>query len=173
MFDSVLVANRGEIALRIGKTLHRLGVGWIAVYSDADAGAPHVTEADAAVRLGPAAAAHSYLSIERIIAAATETGAQAVHPGYGFLAENAEFAAACAKAGLVFIGPPAEAIEAMGDKIRAKRLVAAAGVPVVPGRTESGMTDGQLAEAAAEVGFPVLLKPSAGGGGKGMRLVED
>jgi acetyl-CoA/propionyl-CoA carboxylase biotin carboxyl carrier protein len=173
LFDSVLVANRGEIAVRVGKTLRRMGIRWISVYSDADADAPHVTEADVAVRLGPAAAAQSYLSIERIIAAATESGAQAIHPGYGFLSENAEFAAACAKAGLVFIGPPAEAIEAMGDKIRAKRLVAAAGVAVVPGRTESGMSDEQLAQAAQEVGFPVLLKPSAGGGGKGMRLVTD
>ncbi|HEX4724517.1 MAG TPA: biotin carboxylase N-terminal domain-containing protein [Pseudonocardiaceae bacterium] len=172
MFDTVLVANRGEIAVRVIDTLRRLGVRSVAVYSDPDAGARHVLAADVAVRIGPARAAESYLSIERIIAAARQTGAQAVHPGYGFLSENAAFARACADAGLVFVGPPASAIEAMGDKIRAKLAVDAAGVPVVPGRTEPGMSDSQLAEAAAEIGFPVLLKPSAGGGGKGMRLVS-
>jgi acetyl-CoA/propionyl-CoA carboxylase biotin carboxyl carrier protein len=171
MFDTVLVANRGEIAVRVIDTLRRLGIRSVAVYSDADAGARHVLAADVAVRIGPAKAAESYLSAERIVAAAVRTGAQAVHPGYGFLSENAAFAAACAQAGLVFIGPPVAAIEAMGDKIRAKLTVQQAGVPVVPGRTEPDMTDGQLADAAAEVGFPVLLKPSAGGGGKGMRLV--
>jgi acetyl-CoA/propionyl-CoA carboxylase, biotin carboxylase, biotin carboxyl carrier protein len=171
MFDTVLVANRGEIAVRVIRTLRRLGIRSVAVYSDADAGARHVAEADVAVRLGPAAAAQSYLSAERIVDAALRTGAQAVHPGYGFLSENTAFAAACEAAGLVFVGPPASAIEAMGDKIRAKQLVSAAGVAVVPGRTESGMTDAELTEAAREVGFPVLLKPSAGGGGKGMRLV--
>jgi len=172
MFDTVLIANRGEIAVRVIATLRRLGIRSVAVYSDADADARHVREADVAVRIGPAVAAESYLSIERILAAATETGAQAIHPGYGFLSENAAFAAACERAGIVFIGPPAAAIEAMGDKIRAKRMVSSAGVPVVPGRIEAGMTDEQLAEAAAEVGYPVLLKPSAGGGGKGMREVN-
>ena len=172
MFDSVLVANRGEIAVRVVKALRRLGIRSVAVYSDADSDARHVREADVAVRIGPAAARESYLSIERIVDAALSTGAQAVHPGYGFLAENAEFARACEKAGLVFIGPSPDAIEAMGDKIRAKLTVRAAGVPVVPGRTEPGMTDDALVEAAAEIGFPVLLKPSAGGGGKGMRLVH-
>jgi acetyl-CoA/propionyl-CoA carboxylase biotin carboxyl carrier protein len=172
VFDTVLIANRGEIAVRIVRTLRRLGIRSVAVYSDADAGAPHVAAADLAVRIGEAPAARSYLSIERIIDAATETGAQAIHPGYGFLAENAAFATACAKAGLVFVGPPPEAIEAMGDKIRAKLLVAAAGVSVVPGRAEPGMSDVDIAAAVAEVGYPVLLKPSAGGGGKGMRLVE-
>ncbi|NUT46374.1 MAG: ATP-grasp domain-containing protein [Saccharothrix sp.] len=172
MFDSVLVANRGEIAVRVIRALRRFGIRSVAVYSDADADALHVREADVAVRLGPASARESYLSVERVVEAALSTGAQAVHPGYGFLAENAEFARACEKAGLVFIGPPADAIEAMGDKIRAKLTVAAAGVPVVPGRTEVGMTDDDLVAAAAEIGFPVLLKPSAGGGGKGMRLVE-
>jgi acetyl-CoA/propionyl-CoA carboxylase biotin carboxyl carrier protein len=172
MFDTVLVANRGEIAVRVIDTLRRLGIRSVAVYSDADAGARHVLAADVAVRIGPARAAESYLSAERIIEAARRTGAQAVHPGYGFLSENAAFAAACAQAGLVFVGPPVSAIEAMGDKIRAKLTVAQAGVPVVPGRTEPDMTDDQLATAATEVGFPVLLKPSAGGGGKGMRLVE-
>ncbi|MDQ3576367.1 MAG: acetyl/propionyl/methylcrotonyl-CoA carboxylase subunit alpha [Actinomycetota bacterium] len=173
MFTSVLIANRGEIAVRVVKTLRRLRIRSIAVYSDADANARHVREADVAVRIGPAAAMDSYLSIERILAAAKETGAEAVHPGYGFLAENAEFARACEAAGLVFIGPPASAIDAMGDKIRAKQTVMAAGVPVVPGRTEAGMSDDDLVSAAGEVGFPVLLKPSAGGGGKGMRLVTE
>jgi acetyl-CoA/propionyl-CoA carboxylase biotin carboxyl carrier protein len=171
MFDTVLVANRGEIAVRVIDTLRRLGIRSVAVYSDADAGARHVLAADVAVRLGPAKASESYLSAERIVEAAVRTGAQAVHPGYGFLSENADFAAACERAGLVFIGPPVAAIEAMGDKIRAKLTVEKAGVPVVPGRTEPDMTDEQLADAAVEVGFPVLLKPSAGGGGKGMRLV--
>ncbi|MGW2331310.1 acetyl/propionyl/methylcrotonyl-CoA carboxylase subunit alpha [Streptomyces sp. NPDC001700] len=173
MFDTVLVANRGEIAVRVIRTLRRLGVRSVAVYSDADADARHVREADTAVRIGPAAAAESYLSIGRLLEAAARTGAQAVHPGYGFLAENAAFARACADAGLVFIGPPAGAIELMGDKIRAKETVRAAGVPVVPGSSGSGLTDAQLIDAAREIGTPVLLKPSAGGGGKGMRLVRD
>jgi acetyl-CoA/propionyl-CoA carboxylase biotin carboxyl carrier protein len=173
MFDTVLVANRGEIAVRVIRTLRALGVRSVAVFSDADADARHVREADTAVRIGPAPAAMSYLSAERLLEAAARTGAQAVHPGYGFLAENAGFARACADAGLVFIGPPAEAISLMGDKIRAKETVRAAGVPVVPGSSGSGLTDAQLADAAHEIGMPVLLKPSAGGGGKGMRLVRD
>ncbi|WP_329317615.1 acetyl/propionyl/methylcrotonyl-CoA carboxylase subunit alpha [Streptomyces sp. NBC_01262] len=173
MFDTVLVANRGEIAVRVVRTLRRLGVRSVAVFSDADAGARHVREADTAVRIGPAAAAQSYLSIERLLDAAARTGAQAVHPGYGFLAENASFARSCDHAGLVFIGPPADAIGLMGDKIRAKETVRAAGVPVVPGSSGSGLDDGQLIAAAREIGTPVLLKPSAGGGGKGMRLVHD
>ncbi|MFJ3904286.1 acetyl/propionyl/methylcrotonyl-CoA carboxylase subunit alpha [Streptomyces sp. NPDC090025] len=168
MFDTVLVANRGEIAVRVIRTLRRLGVRSVAVYSDADAGARHVREADTAVRIGAAPAAESYLSVPALLDAAARTGAQAVHPGYGFLAENAAFARACAEAGLVFIGPPAEAIALMGDKIRAKETVQAAGVPVVP-----GAADPHIAEAARELGAPVLLKPSAGGGGKGMRLVRD
>ncbi|MFC9913571.1 acetyl/propionyl/methylcrotonyl-CoA carboxylase subunit alpha [Streptomyces sp. NPDC127197] len=168
MFDTVLVANRGEIAVRVIRTLRSLGVRSVAVFSDADADARHVREADTAVRIGPAPAAESYLSVERILQAAARTGAQAVHPGYGFLAENAGFARACADAGLVFIGPPADAIALMGDKIRAKETVKAAGVPVVPGGR-----DPELAQAARELGAPVLLKPSAGGGGKGMRLVRD
>jgi acetyl-CoA/propionyl-CoA carboxylase biotin carboxyl carrier protein len=173
MFETVLVANRGEIAVRVIRTLRSLGVRSVAVFSDADADARHVREADTAVRIGPAPAAESYLSVERILEAAARTGAQAVHPGYGFLAENASFARACTDAGLVFIGPPADAIALMGDKIRAKETVEAAGVPVVPGSSGSGLTDGQLADAAREIGMPVLLKPSAGGGGKGMRLVRD
>jgi len=157
MFDTVLVANRGEIAVRVMDTLRRLGIRAVAVYSDADADTRHVREADLAVRIP------DYLSIPDIVRAAVGAGAEAVHPGYGFLAENARFARACAQAGLVFIGPPASAIDAMGDKIRAKATVAAAGVPVVPGSAEVTRAD--------EVGYPLLLKPSAGGGGKGMRLV--
>ncbi|WP_030742146.1 biotin carboxylase N-terminal domain-containing protein [Streptomyces sp. NRRL S-31] len=168
MFDTVLVANRGEIAVRVIRTLRSLGVRSVAVFSDADADARHVREADTAVRIGPAPAAESYLSVERLLAAAARTGAQAVHPGYGFLAENAGFARACEEAGLVFVGPPADAIALMGDKIRAKETVRAAGVPVVPGGR-----DPELARAARDLGAPVLLKPSAGGGGKGMRLVRD
>ncbi|MEU2976047.1 biotin carboxylase N-terminal domain-containing protein [Streptomyces hirsutus] len=173
MFETVLVANRGEIAVRVIRTLRSMGVRSVAVFSDADADARHVREADTAVRIGPAPAAESYLSVERLLEAAARTGAQAVHPGYGFLAENAGFARACAEAGLVFVGPPADAIALMGDKIRAKETVRAAGVPVVPGSSGSGLTDDQLADAAREIGVPVLLKPSAGGGGKGMRLVRD
>ncbi|OKJ12364.1 acetyl-CoA carboxylase, partial [Streptomyces sp. TSRI0261] len=173
MFDTVLVANRGEIAVRVIRTLREQGVRSVAVFSDADADARHVREADTAVRIGPPAASESYLSVPALLEAARRTGAQAVHPGYGFLAENAEFARACADAGLVFIGPPASAISLMGDKIRAKETVAAYGVPVVPGSSGSGLTDAQLEEAAREIGTPVLLKPSAGGGGKGMRLVRD
>ncbi|MGW0467456.1 ATP-binding protein [Streptomyces sp. NPDC003027] len=168
MFDTVLVANRGEIAVRVIRTLRAMGVRSVAVYSDADAEARHVREADTAVRIGPPAASESYLSIPALLEAARRTGAQAVHPGYGFLAENAAFAEACAEAGLVFIGPPATAISLMGDKIRAKETVKAAGVPVVP-----GAADPELEAAARELGAPVLLKPSAGGGGKGMRLVRD
>ncbi|MFD5429347.1 acetyl/propionyl/methylcrotonyl-CoA carboxylase subunit alpha [Streptomyces sp. NPDC127084] len=172
MFDTVLVANRGEIAVRVIRTLRAMGVRSVAVFSDADADARHVREADTAVRLGPAPAAESYLSVKRLLDAARLSGAQAVHPGYGFLAENAAFAQACEDAGLVFIGPPAQAISLMGDKIRAKETVRKAGVPVVPGSSGSGLTDEQLAEAAREIGMPVLLKPSAGGGGKGMRLTR-
>ncbi|WP_405359911.1 ATP-grasp domain-containing protein [Kitasatospora sp. NBC_00085] len=178
MFDTVLVANRGEIAVRVIRTLRRLGVRSVAVFSDADADAPHVREADTAVRLGPAdrsdsSAAETYLRTDQILAAARRTGAQAVHPGYGFLAENAAFARACADAGLAFIGPPPSAVELMGDKINAKEAVRAAGVPVVPGSRATAPTDGELVAAAEEIGYPVLLKPSAGGGGKGMRLVRD
>ncbi|MFE6505507.1 biotin carboxylase N-terminal domain-containing protein [Kitasatospora sp. NPDC057738] len=178
MFDTVLVANRGEIALRVIRTLRRLGIRSVAVFSDADADAPHVREADVAVRLGPAdrsdsSAAETYLRTDRILDAARRTGAQAVHPGYGFLAENPGFARACADAGLAFIGPPPGAVELMGDKINAKEAVRAAGVPVVPGSRATAPTDDQLVAAADEIGYPVLLKPSAGGGGKGMRLVRD
>jgi acetyl-CoA/propionyl-CoA carboxylase biotin carboxyl carrier protein len=171
-FDTVLVANRGEIAVRVIRTLRAMGIRSVAVYSDADAGARHVAEADVAVRIGPAPARQSYLNIPAVVKAAVRTGAQAVHPGYGFLSENADFAAALAQAGIVFIGPPARAIATMGDKITAKAAVSAFGVPVVPGISRPGLTDDDLIDGAAEVGFPVLVKPSAGGGGKGMRMVE-
>lgn len=173
MFETVLVANRGEIAVRVIRTLRRLGIRSVAVYSDPDAGARHVLEADEAVRLGPAAARESYLNIDKVIEAAVRTGSQAIHPGYGFLSENAEFAAACERSSVVFLGPPAQAIQVMGDKITAKNAVAAFDVPVVPGVARPGLSDDALAAAADEVGYPVLIKPSAGGGGKGMRLVED
>jgi acetyl-CoA/propionyl-CoA carboxylase biotin carboxyl carrier protein len=173
LFETVLVANRGEIAVRVIRTLRRLGIRSVAVYSDADATARHVLEADEAVRLGPAPARESYLDIEKVVDAAVRTGSQAIHPGYGFLSENADFAAACERAGVVFLGPPVRAIQVMGDKITAKNAVAAFDVPVVPGVAKPALTDDELVAAAEEVGYPVLIKPSAGGGGKGMRLVED
>ena len=172
MFRRVLIANRGEIACRVMATCRRMGVATVAVYSDADAGAKHVAMADAAVRIGPAAAAESYLRGEAIVAAALATGAEAVHPGYGFLSENPEFVEAVEAAGLVFIGPSAAAIRAMGLKDAAKALMAAAGVPVVPGYHGADQDDGRLAAEAEAVGYPVLIKAVAGGGGKGMRRVE-
>ena len=172
-FDTVLVANRGEIAVRVIRTLQAMGIRSVAVFSDADADARHVREADVAVRLGPAPARQSYLSIDALLDAVERTGAQAVHPGYGFLSENASFAAALHDRGVVFIGPPVRAIETMGDKIAAKAAVSAFGVPVVPGVSRPGLTDEDLIAGAAEVGYPVLVKPSAGGGGKGMRVVHD
>lgn len=173
MFNSVLIANRGEIAVRVIRTLRAMGIRSVAVFSDADAGARHVAEADVAVRIGPAPARQSYLSIDAILDAVARTGAQAVHPGYGFLSENADFAGALQKAGIAFIGPPAAAIQTMGDKITAKAAVSEFGVPVVPGISRPGLTDDDLIGGAVEVGFPVLVKPSAGGGGKGMRVVHD
>jgi acetyl-CoA/propionyl-CoA carboxylase biotin carboxyl carrier protein len=170
-FDVVLVANRGEIARRVLRTLRALGIRSVAVYSEADRDAVHVREADTAVCVGPAAPAESYLRIDAVIGAARATGAQAIHPGYGFLSENAAFARACADAGIVFIGPGVEALETMGDKIRAKRHVSAAGVPTVPGVSEPGLDDDALAAAAAGMTYPILIKPSAGGGGKGMHVV--
>jgi acetyl-CoA/propionyl-CoA carboxylase, biotin carboxylase, biotin carboxyl carrier protein len=172
MFRKVLVANRGEIAVRVIRTLRALGIASVAVYSDADAAAVHVRDADEAVRIGQAAASESYLNIDAIVAAAVAAGAEAVHPGYGFLAENARFARACSDVGLVFIGPPAAAIEAMGDKIAAKAVVSAAGVPVVPGAGAAGMPDEELIDRLNGFVFPLLIKPSAGGGGKGMRVVS-
>jgi len=170
--STVLVANRGEIACRIMRTARAMGLRTVAVYSDADAAALHVKLADTAVRIGPAAAADSYLSINNIIAAAKASGATAIHPGYGFLSENAKFAQAVAEAGLVLVGPPPAAIEIMGDKARAKRRMIEAGVPCVPGYEGEDQSAKAFASAAAKVGFPVMVKAAAGGGGRGMRLVE-
>jgi acetyl/propionyl-CoA carboxylase alpha subunit len=172
MLERVLVANRGEIARRVIRTCLRLGVATVAVYSDADAGEPHVREADAAVRLGPAPAGESYLAIDRLVEAARSTGCDAVHPGYGFLSENAAFAEAVVGAGLVFVGPSPDVIRLMGDKAAAKRRLTEAGVPVVPGLDDDTLDDDALLVAAADVGFPLLVKAVAGGGGKGMRVVH-
>jgi acetyl-CoA/propionyl-CoA carboxylase, biotin carboxylase, biotin carboxyl carrier protein len=172
-FQTVLVANRGEIALRVIRTLREMGIRSVAVFSDADATARHVAEADVAVAIGPAPARQSYLNIDAVVDAARRTEAQAIHPGYGFLSENADFAAALEAAGIVFIGPPVKAIQTMGDKIAAKTTVSAFGVPVVPGIARPGLTDDELVAAAADIGYPVLVKPSAGGGGKGMRVVHE
>ncbi len=171
MFDSILIANRGEIAVRIARTAKRMGLRVIAVYSEADRAAPHVAHADEAYCIGPAPAAQSYLDAGAILEAARHSEAQCLHPGYGFLAENAEFAALCAKNGIVFVGPSPEAIRAMGLKSTAKTLMQKAGVPVVPGYHGEAQDDAVLGEEAIKIGFPVLIKPSAGGGGKGMRLV--
>lgn len=168
----LLVANRGEIALRIMRACDELGIQTVAVYSDADAGALHVRKAGCAVRLGPAAPAESYLAIPRLIEAARSSGADAVHPGYGFLAENAAFAAACEEAGLTFVGPSSSVMALMGSKIEARTAMKQAGLPVVPGETPDDQSDGALAAAAARIGFPLLVKASAGGGGKGMRVVR-
>jgi propionyl-CoA carboxylase alpha chain/3-methylcrotonyl-CoA carboxylase alpha subunit len=172
MFKSVLVANRGEIARRVFRTARRLGISTVAVFSDADADAPHVREADQAVRLGPPPARESYLDVAAVLEAARRTGAEAIHPGYGFLSENAEFAEAVVAAGLVWIGPPPSAIRAMGLKDAAKRLMAEAGVPVTPGYLGDDQSPDRLAAEAAKIGFPVLIKAVAGGGGKGMKRVE-
>jgi 3-methylcrotonyl-CoA carboxylase alpha subunit len=172
MFHKILIANRGEIACRVAATAARLGVRTVAVYSDADALAAHVQACDEAVHIGGAAVADSYLQWQRILDAAVQTGAQAVHPGYGFLSENADFANACAKAGLVFIGPGVAAIEAMGLKAASKQLMEKAGVPLVPGYHEADQSPALLASEARRIGFPVLIKASAGGGGKGMRIVH-
>ncbi len=168
----LLVANRGEIAVRIFRACRDLGIETVAVYSDADRTAPHVTGADYAVRLGPPPSAESYLSIPRILDAARKTGASLVHPGYGFLAESAEFARACAEAGLTFVGPSPDAIEAMGSKIRSRELMEQAGVPVVPGTKGPAREPTELVRFARGAGYPILLKASAGGGGKGMRRVD-
>jgi acetyl-CoA carboxylase biotin carboxylase subunit len=172
-FEKVLVANRGEIARRVMRTLREMGIASVAVYSDADAEAPHVAEADEGVRIGPAPSRESYLAIDRIVEAARSVGADAVHPGYGFLAENADFAERCTEAGLAFIGPPAQAIRKMGSKIEAKAIMAAAGVPVIPGCSGAGLLDAALAAEARKLGYPVLIKASAGGGGRGMRIAGD
>src|SRR5712671_2997099 len=172
MFDKLLIANRGEIACRIQRTARRLGVATVAVYSDADAEALHVRAADEAVRIGPAAARDSYLRGDALIAAALKSGAQAIHPGYGFLSENAPFAADCAQAGLAFVGPPPAAIRAMASKSAAKALMQEAGVPLVPGYHGEDQSPALLQREADRIGYPVLIKASAGGGGKGMRRVD-
>ena len=171
-FHTLLIANRGEIACRVIRTARAMGLRPVAVYSEADRGAMHVAEADEAVLLGPARARDSYLSIERVIEAARKSGAEAVHPGYGFLSENAEFAQACADAGLVFVGPTAEMMVAMGSKSGSKALMEKAGVPLVPGYHGEAQDEATLAKAAEQAGFPVLVKASAGGGGRGMRVVR-
>ncbi len=172
MFDKILIANRGEIACRIIRTAQCLGIGTVAVYSDADAAARHVAMADEAYRLGPAAAGESYLRAELILDAARRSGADAIHPGYGFLSENAAFAEACGAAGISFIGPPVAAITAMGSKSAAKKIMEQAGVPLVPGYHEEDQDDARLAQEAEKTGYPLLIKASAGGGGKGMRVVR-
>ena len=171
MFGKLLIANRGEIACRVIRTARRLGIKTVAVYSQADSGALHTRMADEALEIGPPPGAESYLNIKRIIAAAKESGAKAIHPGYGFLSENADFARACAEAGLVFIGPPAEAIRIMGSKAASKALMEQVGVPLVPGYHGAAQDDDRLRAEAQAIGYPVLIKASAGGGGKGMRAV--
>src|SRR5689334_19167312 len=173
MFDTVLIANRGEIALRVMRSSKELGLRTVAVYSEADRAAPHVAYADEAFLIGPPPAPQSYLDGERIIAAARAAGAGAIHPGYGFLAENAAFARACAAAGLVFVGPPAEAIEAMGSKTSARELMDRAGVPVIPGTNSAVDTVEEALEIAQGIGYPVAVKASAGGGGKGIEVAAD
>ncbi|MDP2701195.1 MAG: biotin carboxylase N-terminal domain-containing protein, partial [Candidatus Rokubacteria bacterium] len=172
-FTKVLIANRGEIAVRVIRACREMGIATVAVFSEADREALHVLQADEAVAIGPAPAALSYLNQDTIIAAARATGAQAVHPGYGFLAENAAFAEACAAAGLVFIGPPPAAVRSMGDKMAARRVAAKLGVPLVPGTSEPLADGAEAARVAREIGYPVMIKAAMGGGGKGMRLVED
>jgi acetyl-CoA/propionyl-CoA carboxylase biotin carboxyl carrier protein len=170
MFQKVLIANRGEIAIRVARTLKEMGITSVAVYSEIDREAPHVREADEAFLIGPAVPAESYLNIEKIIATAKEAGAEAIHPGYGFLAENADFANACADAEIVFIGPPAKAIEEMGSKTRAREIMEAAGVPIVPGATEPAVDIAAARKQAEEAGYPVACKAAGGGGGKGFRV---
>jgi geranyl-CoA carboxylase alpha subunit len=167
----VLIANRGEIAVRVIRTARDLGYRTVAVYSEADANALHVSEADQAVCIGPAAVAESYLVADRILEAARKTGADAIHPGYGFLSENASFAQACEAAGVVFIGPRADAIELMGSKRRSKIAMIGAGVPCIPGYQDTDQSEETLLAKAGEIGFPLMVKASAGGGGRGMRLV--
>src|SRR5262249_49732231 len=172
-FSTVLIANRGEIAVRVMRTARALGYRTVAVYSDIDRDAPHVRLADRAVPIGPAPAGESYLSIDRIIAAAGRSGADAIHPGYGFLSESAAVARACTEAGILFLGPPAQGDRVMGNKAQAKRRMKEAGVPCVPGYDGAAQDDATLAREALAVGLPVMIKAAAGGGGKGMRLVTD
>src|SRR5438874_257288 len=173
MIRRLLVANRGEIALRIIRACRELRIETVAVYSEADAGAPHVAAADRALPVGPAPAAESYLSIPRLMRAVADSAADAVHPGYGFLAENPRFASACEEAGVVFVGPPSSVLAQMGSKIEARRLMDRAGLPVVPGETPEDQSDAGVGRSVERVGLPALIKPSAGGGGKGMRRVTD
>ncbi|MFB7250832.1 biotin carboxylase N-terminal domain-containing protein [Microbacterium sp. NPDC056234] len=173
VYSSVLIANRGEIARRVIRTLRALGIRSVAVYSDADAASPHVREADDAVWIGASPAGESYLRVDAIIDAARESGAEAIHPGYGFLSESVALARACASAGLVFIGPGVDALEIMGDKARSRAHVSQRGVPVVPGFDAAGLSDAEIADRASDIGYPLLVKPSAGGGGKGMEIVRD
>src|SRR3954468_5545966 len=173
MFEKVLVANRGEIAIRVMRTLEELGIGSVAVYSEPDRDAPHARRADEAFLIGPGPASESYLVVEKIIEVAQKSGADAIHPGYGFLAENAAFARACGEAGVVFIGPPPEAIDAMGSKTKARELMSAAGVPIVPGTTDPVETVKDAAKIIDDtVGYPVAIKAAGGGGGKGFRVAE-
>src|SRR5471030_406134 len=172
MFSKILIANRGEIACRVMRTARRMGIKTVAVYSDADADALHVREADEAVRIGEPPASESYLRIDRIIEACRQTGAEAVHPGYGFLSEKAAFASALGAAGIVFIGPTPAAMAAMGDKIESKKLAAKAGVSTVPGHLGIIPDAAQAVRIASEIGYPVMIKASAGGGGKGMRIAR-
>ena len=172
MFTKILIANRGEIACRVIKTARSMGIRTVAVYSEADAGARHVRLADEAVLIGPPPARESYLRVDAILDAAKETGAEAIHPGYGFLSENEDFASACVREGVVFIGPPVEAIRAMGSKSASKQLMEKAGVPLVPGYHGDNQDPSFLKKQADAIGYPVLIKASAGGGGKGMRIVE-
>src|SRR5437763_6482480 len=174
MFSKVLVANRGEIAIRVFRTLEELGIGTVAVYSEPDRDAPHARRAEEAYLVGPGPANQSYLVVEKITEAAANSGAEAIHPGYGFLAENAAFARACDEAGIVFIGPPAEAIDAMGSKTRARELMKEAGVPIVPGTTEPVPdVDEARTIIGDSIGYPVAIKAAGGGGGKGFRVALD
>src|SRR4051812_25723716 len=174
MFSKVLVANRGEIAIRVMRTLEELGIATVAVYSEPDRDAPHTLRADEAYLLGPGPATESYLVVEKILAAARESGAEAIHPGYGFLAENSAFARACDEAGIVFIGPPAEAIDAMGSKTKARELMGNAGVPIVPGTTQPvESVDDARKIIADSIGYPIAVKAAGGGGGKGFRVALD
>src|SRR5919106_1449495 len=172
MFEKVLVANRGEIAIRVMRALQEMGIGSVGVYTEADRETPHVREADEAFLLGPPVPAESYLNVERILDVAKEAGARAIHPGYGFLAENAGFAEECEGAGIVFIGPPASAIEAMGSKTRAREIMSEAGVPIVPGTTAPVKDVAEAKKEAKEIGYPVACKAAGGGGGKGFRVAQ-